>query len=131
LDSSSLIGFVGQSSSSSNSDTSTSLPNVIVPAARQTPQQSLAEASMQKLMGPGTAGSKILQAIPVDSSTENRIAGQIFTYLGGPGAQKSPQAAEDNAPSYSSVNSKLADNKYTQQGIQAGATGSAPGYTGA
>jgi hypothetical protein len=83
----------------------------------------------EKLTGPGTYGSKILAAMPVDTATKNRIAGQALTALSG-GNPTSDSSVID-ALSYVNAGIKLPGSKYTKQGFQSISTGFPGDYTDA
>ena len=85
------------------------------------PQQKLASDFFNK---PGT--QSILNALPVDSATKTRVAGEVFSALGG-GA---PDTSQEDSQSYSNTPVKTAG-KYAQQGMLSASTGGVgTGYTG-
>lgn len=117
---------MGQSSSGS---TGTAQTPMLASSLTQTPQQKLAGSTISKFAGPGSSGGKILSAMPVDSETKTRIAGDIFNTFAGPDITAQPDQYNDQ-PGYATAGSKLFDSKYLKQGISSATSGGADGYTG-
>ena len=117
---------MGQSSSGSSGTAQTP---TIAPSATQTSQQKLAGSTISKLAGPGTSGGKVLSALPVDSETKTRIAGDVFNTFAGPDISAQPDQYNDQ-PSYATLGSKLFDSKYLKQGSLSATAGTADDYTG-